>query len=165
MNGPLQIRVPASCIAERRYVIGVLVGDLLFFWMALRLAKQTGRKDITAMPLGLDTPSTFGMVFFVLGPAFLAAKQELGVAPDATPDIKPTFYDQRTRASKDSLLVLREEHAEHLWAGVIPIDTHFREASKIGLPPAIFDPRGRGVQAYARLLETLVQGPARREAV
>ena len=26
------------------------------------------------MPLGLDTPSTFGMVFFVLGPAFLAAK-------------------------------------------------------------------------------------------
>jgi AGZA family xanthine/uracil permease-like MFS transporter len=25
------------------------------------------------MPLGLDTPSTFGMVFFVLGPAFVAA--------------------------------------------------------------------------------------------
>lgn len=55
--------------------IGVLVGDLLFFWLAFRLARQTGRNDITAMPLGLDTPSTFGMVFFVLGPAFLAAKQ------------------------------------------------------------------------------------------
>jgi len=37
--------------------------------MALRLARRTGRSDITAMPLGLDTPSTFGMVFFVLGPA------------------------------------------------------------------------------------------------
>ncbi|MCI0358744.1 MAG: hypothetical protein L0211_09705 [Planctomycetaceae bacterium] len=54
--------------------IGVLVGDLLFFWLALRLARQTGRTTITAMPLGLDTPSALGMVFFVLGPAFLAAK-------------------------------------------------------------------------------------------
>ena len=54
--------------------IGVLVGDLLFFWLAFRLARQTGRTSITAMPLGLDTPSALGMVFFVLGPAFLAAK-------------------------------------------------------------------------------------------
>jgi AGZA family xanthine/uracil permease-like MFS transporter len=52
--------------------VGVVVGDLLFTWMAFRLAKRTGRTDITAMPLGLDTPSTFGMVFFVLGPAFRA---------------------------------------------------------------------------------------------
>lgn len=55
--------------------IGVLVGDLLFFLMALRLARRTDRTDVTAMPLGLDTPSTLGMVFFVLGPAFIAAKQ------------------------------------------------------------------------------------------
>jgi AGZA family xanthine/uracil permease-like MFS transporter len=54
--------------------MGVLVGDLLFFWLALRLARRTGRGTITAMPLGLDTPSVFGIVFFVLGPAFLAAK-------------------------------------------------------------------------------------------
>ena len=52
--------------------IGVLVGDLLYFWMAFRLARQTGNRHVTAMPLGLDTPSTFGMVFFVLGPAFQA---------------------------------------------------------------------------------------------
>lgn len=52
---------------------GVVVGDLLFTWMAFRLARRTGRSDVTAMPLGLDTPSTFGMVFFVLGPAFAAA--------------------------------------------------------------------------------------------
>jgi AGZA family xanthine/uracil permease-like MFS transporter len=54
--------------------IGVLVGDLLFFWLAFKLAARTGRQTVTAMPLGLDTPSTFGMVFFVLGPAYLAAK-------------------------------------------------------------------------------------------
>ena len=50
--------------------IGVVVGDLIFTWMAFRLARRTGRTEVTAMPLGLDTPSTFGMVFFVLGPAF-----------------------------------------------------------------------------------------------
>jgi len=57
--------------------IGVLVGDLLFFFMALRMARRTGRSDVTAMPLGLDTPSTFGMVLFVLGPAFATASQTM----------------------------------------------------------------------------------------
>ena len=61
--------------------LGVVVGDLLFTWLAFRLARQTGRNDVTAMPLGLDTPSTFGMVFFVVGPAFLAAKAG-GASPD-----------------------------------------------------------------------------------
>jgi AGZA family xanthine/uracil permease-like MFS transporter len=56
--------------------LGVLVGDLLFFMLAFRLARQLGR-DVTAMPLGLDTPSTFGMVFFVLGPAYIQAKSQL----------------------------------------------------------------------------------------
>ncbi len=59
--------------------IGVLVGDLAFFVMAFWLAKRTGKCDVTAMPLGLDTPSTFGMVFFVLGPAFLHGKSILGL--------------------------------------------------------------------------------------
>jgi AGZA family xanthine/uracil permease-like MFS transporter len=62
--------------------IGVLVGDLLFFWLALRLAKQTGRPTVTAMPLGLDTPSTLGMIFFVLGPSYIAGKQA-GLTPEA----------------------------------------------------------------------------------
>ncbi len=56
--------------------IGVLIGDIAFFFIALRLAKRTGNDAVTAMPLGLDTPSTFGMVFFVLGPAYLAALPE-----------------------------------------------------------------------------------------
>ena len=63
--------------------IGVLVGDLLFFWMAFSMGRRKGRYDITAMPLGLDTPSTFGMVFFVLGPAFLYAKQTLPSVDEA----------------------------------------------------------------------------------
>jgi chromosome partitioning protein len=73
--------------------------------------------------------------------------------------VVPTFFDQRTRASRDSLEVLRRDHADHIWQGVIPIDTRFRDASRAGLPPAIYDPRARGVQAYASLLEELVQHP------
>lgn len=54
--------------------VGVLVGDLIYTWMAVRLARQTGSSTVTAMPLGLDTPSTFGMAFGVIGPLYLATK-------------------------------------------------------------------------------------------
>ncbi len=52
---------------------GVLFGDLVYTWMAFRLARKTGR-NVTAMPLGLDTPSTIGIALVVLGPAFLSMK-------------------------------------------------------------------------------------------
>jgi AGZA family xanthine/uracil permease-like MFS transporter len=55
--------------------LGVMIGDLAFFVIALRLAKRTGRDDVTAMPLGLDTPSTFGIVLFILGPSYLQGQQ------------------------------------------------------------------------------------------
>ncbi len=58
--------------------LGVLVGDLMFFLLAFYLASKTGRSDVTAMPLGLDTPSTIGMAFFVLGPTYTAALQSSG---------------------------------------------------------------------------------------
>ncbi|GFO69603.1 hypothetical protein GMLC_31820 [Geomonas limicola] len=54
--------------------VGVLVGDLLYSWLAWRLAQKSGRDDVTAMPLGLDTPSTFGMAFGVIGPCYLATR-------------------------------------------------------------------------------------------
>ncbi len=52
--------------------IGVLIGDLIYTIMAIRLARRTGRSDITAMPLGIDTPSLFAFTFGVIGPAYLA---------------------------------------------------------------------------------------------
>ena len=55
--------------------IGVLVGDLLYFFLALQLANKTGRRDVTAMPLGLDTPSIFGLCIFVVGAAYSTALQ------------------------------------------------------------------------------------------
>jgi AGZA family xanthine/uracil permease-like MFS transporter len=61
--------------------LGVLFGDLVYTWMAFRLARRTGRPDVTAMPLGLDTPSTFGVAFLVLLPA-LRLGRERGLAHD-----------------------------------------------------------------------------------
>ena len=49
--------------------LGVVLGDLVYTWMAFRLARRTGRPDVTAMPLGLDTPSTFAIGALVLLPA------------------------------------------------------------------------------------------------
>lgn len=55
---------------------GVLFGDLVYTWMAFRLAKKTGNENVTAMPLGLDTPSTIGIALVVLGPAFVGLKAQ-----------------------------------------------------------------------------------------
>ena len=55
-------------------VVGVLIGDLIYTRMAIRLARKTGRSDVTAMPLGIDTVSLFGYSFGILGPAYLATK-------------------------------------------------------------------------------------------
>ena len=52
--------------------LGVLVGDLAYTWLAVRLMRRTGREDVTAMPFGIDTPTLFAMVFGVLGPVMLA---------------------------------------------------------------------------------------------
>jgi adenine/guanine/hypoxanthine permease len=49
--------------------LGVLLGDLVYTWMAFRLARRSGQATVTAMPLGLDTPSTFGVALLVLLPA------------------------------------------------------------------------------------------------
>lgn len=57
--------------------IGVLLGDLVYTWLAIRLARKTGRMDVTAMPLGLDTPSTIGIAYAVLGPTYVVTKDAI----------------------------------------------------------------------------------------
>jgi len=72
-------KYPADIIYSRMFpgtAFGVLFGDLVYTWMAFRLAKKTGNTKVTAMPLGLDTPSTIGLTLVVLGPAFVGLKAE-----------------------------------------------------------------------------------------
>jgi AGZA family xanthine/uracil permease-like MFS transporter len=66
----LRVMVPGTAI-------GVLVGDLVYTWLALRLMRETGRSDVTAMPFGIDTPSLFGIVFGVLGPAMIFTRDPI----------------------------------------------------------------------------------------
>jgi adenine/guanine/hypoxanthine permease len=76
---------PADIVYGRMFpgtAFGVFVGDLIYTVMAFRLARRTQNPNITAMPLGLDSPSTIGIAFAVIGPAFLAAKAE-GLDPQA----------------------------------------------------------------------------------
>jgi AGZA family xanthine/uracil permease-like MFS transporter len=70
-------KFPADLVLFRMIpgtAVGVLVGDLIYTWLAIRLMRETGRDDVTAMPFGIDTPSLFGIVFGVLGPVMLLTK-------------------------------------------------------------------------------------------
>jgi AGZA family xanthine/uracil permease-like MFS transporter len=74
---------PADIVYTKMFpgtAFGVLFGDLVYTWMAFRLAKKTGNTRVTAMPLGLDTPSTIGLALVVLGPAFVSLKAQ-GMEP------------------------------------------------------------------------------------
>ncbi len=76
--------IPGEFILTRMIpgtAIGVLVGDLLFAALAFRLASKRGRGGVTAMPLGLDTPSVFGTSLLIVGPAFKLAEAN-GLSPD-----------------------------------------------------------------------------------
>ncbi len=68
---------PSDIVYTRMFpgtAFGVLIGDLLYTWMAFRLSRRTGNETVTAMPLGLDTPSTIGLALVVLGPVFVSLK-------------------------------------------------------------------------------------------
>jgi chromosome partitioning protein len=67
--------------------------------------------------------------------------------------IVPTMYDKRTRASRESIQALRRDHGQHLWPGIVPVDTRFREASRAGMPLDALHPGARGVRAYRKLLD------------
>ena len=73
---------PSEIVYTRMFpgtAFGVLLGDLVYTWMAFRLAKKTGNPNVTSIPLGLDTPSTIGISLVVLGPAFLSLKERMSI--------------------------------------------------------------------------------------
>ena len=75
---------------------------------------------------------------------------------DISYSIVPTFFDQRLRASHDTLKQLRADYQGRIWDGVVPIDTLFREASRRGVPLSIARPSSRGCRAYSHLLDYLI---------
>ncbi|MGY3856197.1 ParA family protein [Aeromonas intestinalis] len=67
----------------------------------------------------------------------------------------PTMFDKRTRASLMTLQSIKEQYGEAVWNAVIPIDTKFRDASLLHIPPSIYAPGSRGTYAYETLLNYL----------
>jgi AGZA family xanthine/uracil permease-like MFS transporter len=68
-------KFPSDLVLQRMVpgtALGVLLGNLAYTWLAVKLMRRTGRADVTAMPFGIDTPTLFAMVFGVLGPVMVA---------------------------------------------------------------------------------------------
>ncbi len=57
--------------------ISILVGNLFYAWQARRLARQTGREDVTALPYGINTVSLFAFVFFIMVPVVQETKDPI----------------------------------------------------------------------------------------
>ena len=51
--------------------ISIMVGNLFYAWQTRRLAYREGRDDVTAIPYGVNTPSLFAFIFFVMLPVRL----------------------------------------------------------------------------------------------
>ena len=71
--------------------------------------------------------------------------------------ILPTMFDCRTRASNSTLRILHDRYPDDIWSGVIPVDTQFREASRLGVPLSLKSPKDRGAVAYGILLDDLLE--------
>jgi len=50
--------------------LSILVGNLFYAWQARRLARSTGRTDVTALPYGINTPSVVAFIFLIMGPVY-----------------------------------------------------------------------------------------------
>lgn len=75
---------PAEIVFTRMFpgtAFGVLVGNLIYARMAANLARRENRETVTAMPLGLDAPTSIGMALLVLGPAYVGFHERAGYDP------------------------------------------------------------------------------------
>lgn len=70
--------------------------------------------------------------------------------------VVPTMFDRRTRASHQSLETICSIYQDAVWHNVIPVDTHFRDASAQHIPASDLFPNSKGVKAYKELLIDLL---------
>lgn len=54
--------------------LSILLGNLFYAWQARRLALQTGRSDVTALPFGINTPSLIAFIFLIMAPIYQQTK-------------------------------------------------------------------------------------------
>ena len=65
------------------------------------------------------------------------------------------MFDRRTQASVQSLRTVKNTWGDQVWKYAIPVDTKFRDASRMGVVPSELDESTHGVRAYKKLLENI----------
>ncbi len=64
---------PASMVTTRilpGVAISIFVGNIFYAWQAHRLAERTGRRDVTAIPFGVNAPTIFIYVSLIMLPVY-----------------------------------------------------------------------------------------------
>jgi AGZA family xanthine/uracil permease-like MFS transporter len=51
--------------------ISIFIGNVFYAWQARKCSRREKRSDVTALPFGINTPSLFAFVFFVMLPVKL----------------------------------------------------------------------------------------------
>ncbi len=72
---PLICGIPSSVVVSTILpgaALSIVVGNFFYSWQAWRLAKRTGRSDVTALPYGINTVSLIAFLFFIMGPVWQA---------------------------------------------------------------------------------------------
>ncbi|MFO1519581.1 MAG: NCS2 family permease [bacterium] len=54
--------------------LSILLGNLFYSWQGMKLARQTGRRDVTALPYGINTVSLLAFVLLIMGPIYQETK-------------------------------------------------------------------------------------------
>ena len=79
---------PADLIFTRilpGVAVSLAIGNLFYGLQAHYVARKYRRPDTTALPYGINTPSVFAYVFFIMGPVYSLNVRPLG--PDAAADL------------------------------------------------------------------------------
>jgi AGZA family xanthine/uracil permease-like MFS transporter len=50
--------------------LSILVGNFFFAWQAWQVAVRENRRDVTALPYGINTVSLFAFIVFIMGPVY-----------------------------------------------------------------------------------------------
>ena len=50
--------------------ISIFAGNVFYAWQARRLAERTGRRDVTAIPFGVNTPTIFAYIALIMLPVY-----------------------------------------------------------------------------------------------
>ena len=54
--------------------LSILFGNVFYTWQARKLAIRTGRRDVTALPYGINTVSLIAFVFLIIAPIYFETK-------------------------------------------------------------------------------------------